>query len=509
MKIDDCKFTDQEFSGKTISELSDRPNETGMSATELKSRFDLIGKTMIALGKFSKLIEFLQGNTPGESASEQIGSAEISELNDPASPAQKAKTLWGQIKAIVLLLIGHTGDVSNPHGVTKTQVGLSEVDNTSDSNKPISTAQKAALDLKLDAVRADNLVDTVSFDSLTGTFTFHRYNDTSFTIDTVLEKVPISCRLDGTDFVLTLEDGTEQRVSLAQFVDIYTFQDTSTIRFIKAPDSNSYTAEITDGSITLKKLNPEVMTELQRLEQSARASGESAAAKATESATSATAAKTSETSAGNSASTAMTKATESAASAAAAKTSESSAGSSATDSKSYAVGGTGSREGEDTDNSKYYMEQAKAIVGGDYATRTEAQGYVTAHNADSTSHSGLFSQKVDKIQGKGLSTNDYTVDDQTKLAGIQIGATKNHIKNKTVVLASSAWDSSKKQVVHAPVEPEYNIIVGVDGNVKPEVWSAAESACIIVHDYTESQITFECKKKVPTIDIPMTIMVFV
>ncbi len=33
-------------------------------------------------------------------------------------------------------------------------------------------------------------------------------------------------------------------------------------------------------------------------------------------------------------------------------------------SKSYAVGGTGSREGEDSDNAKYYSEQAKAIAGG-------------------------------------------------------------------------------------------------------------------------------------------------
>lgn len=36
----------------------------------------------------------------------------------------------------------------NPHGVTKSDVGLSNADNTSDANKPISTAQQAALDLK-------------------------------------------------------------------------------------------------------------------------------------------------------------------------------------------------------------------------------------------------------------------------------------------------------------------------------------------------------------------------
>lgn len=39
----------------------------------------------------------------------------------------------------------HEALTNNPHGVTKTQVGLSNVDNTSDSGKPVSTAQAAAI----------------------------------------------------------------------------------------------------------------------------------------------------------------------------------------------------------------------------------------------------------------------------------------------------------------------------------------------------------------------------
>lgn len=42
----------------------------------------------------------------------------------------------------------HISNTSNPHSVTKTQVGLSNVDNTSDVNKPISTATQNALNLK-------------------------------------------------------------------------------------------------------------------------------------------------------------------------------------------------------------------------------------------------------------------------------------------------------------------------------------------------------------------------
>lgn len=43
-------------------------------------------------------------------------------------------------------LTTHTGSKSNPHGVTKAQVGLGNVDNTADANKPVSAAQKSYVD---------------------------------------------------------------------------------------------------------------------------------------------------------------------------------------------------------------------------------------------------------------------------------------------------------------------------------------------------------------------------
>ena len=47
-------------------------------------------------------------------------------------------------------LNAHVANTSNPHSVTKSQVGLGNVDNTSDANKPISTATQTALDGKVD-----------------------------------------------------------------------------------------------------------------------------------------------------------------------------------------------------------------------------------------------------------------------------------------------------------------------------------------------------------------------
>lgn len=57
--------------------------------------------------------------------------------------------------------------------------------------------------------------------------------------------------------------------------------------------------------------------------------------------------------------------------------------------QSWAVGGTGTRPGEDTNNAKYWAGQAQAAVGGDFATKTEAQGYVTEHNQSVDAHADI------------------------------------------------------------------------------------------------------------------------
>ena len=54
-------------------------------------------------------------------------------------------------------LTAHTSNTSNPHSVTKAQVGLGNVDNTSDLAKPISTATQTALNAKANASDTVNL----------------------------------------------------------------------------------------------------------------------------------------------------------------------------------------------------------------------------------------------------------------------------------------------------------------------------------------------------------------
>ena len=47
-------------------------------------------------------------------------------------------------------LLSHVSNMANPHGVDKTDVGLGNVDNTSDVNKPVSNATQSALNDKQD-----------------------------------------------------------------------------------------------------------------------------------------------------------------------------------------------------------------------------------------------------------------------------------------------------------------------------------------------------------------------
>ena len=75
-----------------------------------------------------------------------------SDINKPVSTAQEtaiadAKKAGTDAQAN---LTAHINNKENPHEVTKSQVGLSDVDNTSDANKPISTATQTALNGKLD-----------------------------------------------------------------------------------------------------------------------------------------------------------------------------------------------------------------------------------------------------------------------------------------------------------------------------------------------------------------------
>lgn len=56
----------------------------------------------------------------------------------------------------------HSQTTGNPHGTTKGNVGLGNVDNTADADKPISTAQQAAFDARVRVLAVSNAPQTLT-----------------------------------------------------------------------------------------------------------------------------------------------------------------------------------------------------------------------------------------------------------------------------------------------------------------------------------------------------------
>lgn len=86
------------------------------------------------------------GNVPSE-----IDFCErVSECGTIISIQQLIDELQDQFETLQSDLQSHISNVSNPHNVTPLQLGLENVDNTSDENKPVSIAQAAAIQVVQD-----------------------------------------------------------------------------------------------------------------------------------------------------------------------------------------------------------------------------------------------------------------------------------------------------------------------------------------------------------------------
>ena len=170
---------------------------------------------------------------------------------------------------------------------------------------------------KVDLTKANELVKEILWDESNGTLTVVKMNGSRAVIDTKLEKLAVNFTYNPQtqQLVITLDDGTVQNVDLSSLITEYEFLDSDTIAFEIA--DGKVKAKVKNGSITEDHLSPdylgEIRTQVGRAEMSAKS----------------------------------------------ADASEKSAVSSSALAKSYAVGGTGTREGEDIDNAKYYAEQAK------------------------------------------------------------------------------------------------------------------------------------------------------
>ena len=78
---------------------------------------------------------------------------------DNMAEGATTKILTAAERTTIGTVAPHIADTANPHAVTKAQVGLGNVDDTADADKPVSTAQQTALDLKQDILTEGAFVD--------------------------------------------------------------------------------------------------------------------------------------------------------------------------------------------------------------------------------------------------------------------------------------------------------------------------------------------------------------
>ena len=223
------------------------------------------------------------------------------------------------------------------------------------------------------------LVADIGVDLATGVITVTKKDGSKTTIDTALEKVPSTFEFvedtenDRFYLKVTNVDGTSSQTEVTNLMNQYTFSDGDIVSFVisKSGTTTTVTANIKNGSIGLAQLSTEVKQYYEEIKSSV--SADRAAVEADKAVV-------------LDASQTVTSNTELVLSY------KEAAEENALLSKSYAIGNTGTRVGEDTDNSMYYSNEAKyarnqaqaaqaaaekardearEIVGGDYATRTE------------------------------------------------------------------------------------------------------------------------------------------
>lgn len=224
--------------------------------------------------------------------------------------------------------------------------------------------------VQLDTLKADSsvlpyLVSSVSLDLDTGFLTVVRYGGQVSHYNTNLNKIAVNFEYDYENqrLELTLPDGNKQYVDMSALITQYEFDDSDTIIFNALPDGH-IKARIADGSIEDRHLKTDYLVEIK-----------TEVAKATNMANSAT-------------------------------TSSNSAYNNAKLSQSYAIGGASVRDGEDTDNSKYYSEQSSksATASANSASAASTKASEAATSASSASASATKAATSESNASKSASS---------------------------------------------------------------------------------------------------------
>ena len=210
--------------------------------------------------------------------------------------------------------------------------------------------------IKVDKTTINDKIAGWTMDETTGIITITKYNGEKVIFDLNIEKIPVEFSMSDDGIItMTTEDGTQFTADIGSMIPVLTFEDSATITVsVTGTGKNkTYSFSIKTGSVTDDMLQPNYLADIRVESANASAYAQSANAKSVLA-------------------------------------------------ESYAVGGTGTREGEDTDNAKYYMEQAKQQTGGIPTKVSELEndvGYITKSVSNLTNYYDKtdVDKKIDEI----------------------------------------------------------------------------------------------------------------
>lgn len=195
------------------------------------------------------------------------------------------------------------------------EINLNKMDSAIDALDNRIISQDA---LKVDKSAINGNIADWTMDETTGVITITKYNGEKIIFDLNIEKIPVGFSMSDDGIItMTTEDGTQFTADISSMIPVLTFEDSATIAVsVTGTGKNkTYSFSIKTGSVTDDMLQPNYLADIRVESANASAYAQSANAKSVLA-------------------------------------------------ESYAIGGTETREGEDTDNAKYYMEQAKLQTGG-------------------------------------------------------------------------------------------------------------------------------------------------
>lgn len=233
------------------------------------------------------------------------------------------------------------------------EINLNKMDSAIDALDNRIISQDA---IKVDKTTINDKIAGWTMDETTGIITITKYNGEKVIFDLNIEKIPVGFSMSDDGIItMTTEDGTQFTADIGSMIPVLTFEDSATIAVsVTGTGKNkTYSFSIKTGSVTDDMMQPNYLADIRVESANASAYAQSANAKSVLA-------------------------------------------------ESYAIGGTGTREGEDTDNAKYYMEQAKQQTGGIPTKVSELEndaGYITKKVSDLTNYydKTTVDEKIDAI----------------------------------------------------------------------------------------------------------------